>query len=118
MNLRSLVFVVVGLSVLPVLLATDWPQWRGPNHDDISAEKGLLKDWPAGGPKLSWEAKGLGAGYSSISIFGDRIFGGVRWHGARDELRARTAGARAVADQRRGQPADICHDVRSGRGRL
>jgi outer membrane protein assembly factor BamB len=52
----------------------DWAQWRGPNHDDISSETGLLKEWPEGGPKLAWEAKGLGDGYSSVSIFGDRIF--------------------------------------------
>jgi outer membrane protein assembly factor BamB len=62
--------------VSPVVSAAsgDWPQWRGPNHDDISTETGLLKDWPQGGPKLAWEAKGLGAGYSAVSIFGDRIF--------------------------------------------
>ena len=23
-----------------------WPQWRGPNRDNISPEKGLLKEWP------------------------------------------------------------------------
>ena len=28
----------------------EWPQWRGPNRDGISAEKGLLKTWPEGGP--------------------------------------------------------------------
>ena len=54
--------------------SADWPQWRGPNHDDISPDTGLLKEWPAGGPKMVWEAKGLGAGYSSISIFGDRVY--------------------------------------------
>ena len=54
--------------------SSDWPQWRGPNHDDISTETGLLKEWPQGGPKLVWEAKGLGDGYSSVSIVGDRIF--------------------------------------------
>ena len=25
--------------------ADDWPQWRGPNRDGISTEKGLLKSW-------------------------------------------------------------------------
>jgi outer membrane protein assembly factor BamB len=54
--------------------SADWPQWRGPNHDGISTETGLLKDWPEGGPKLAWEVKGLGAGYSSVSVFGDRIY--------------------------------------------
>jgi outer membrane protein assembly factor BamB len=54
--------------------AGDWPQWRGPNHDDISSETGLLQDWPEGGPKLAWEAKGLGTGFASVSILGDRIY--------------------------------------------
>ena len=40
----------------------DWPQWRGPNRDGISAEKGLLKEWPKGGPPLAWQAKGAGEG--------------------------------------------------------
>jgi outer membrane protein assembly factor BamB len=52
----------------------DWPQWRGPNHDDLCTETGLLKDWPEGGPKLVWEIKGIGTGYASISIFGNRIY--------------------------------------------
>jgi hypothetical protein len=32
----------------------DWPQWRGPNRDDLSKETGLLKTWPSGGPKRVW----------------------------------------------------------------
>ncbi len=62
------------ISTLVEAATGDWPQWRGPNHDDISTETGLLKDWPAGGPALVWENKGLGNGYSSVSIFGNRIF--------------------------------------------
>src|SRR5579872_3022014 len=52
----------------------DWPQWRGPNHDGISTETGLLQDWPESGPKLLWEIKDLGAGYASVSIYGNRIY--------------------------------------------
>jgi outer membrane protein assembly factor BamB len=52
----------------------DWPQWRGPNRDDISTEKGLLQDWPAGGPPLAWKATGLGEGYSTVAIQGGRIY--------------------------------------------
>ena len=52
----------------------DWPQFRGPNRDDISRETGLLKDWPAGGPPLAWKATGLGDGYSGVSVIGDRIY--------------------------------------------
>jgi outer membrane protein assembly factor BamB len=47
--------------------ALDWPQFHGPNRDNISRETGLLKAWPEGGPKLLWTAKGLGEGYSSVS---------------------------------------------------
>jgi outer membrane protein assembly factor BamB len=52
----------------------DWGMYRGPNRDGLSPDTGLLKQWPEGGPPLAWKATGLGQGYSSISIVGDRIF--------------------------------------------
>jgi outer membrane protein assembly factor BamB len=54
--------------------ADDWPQWRGPNRDGISAEKGLLQQWPAEGPMLVWQQEGLGDGYSTPAIADGRIF--------------------------------------------
>jgi outer membrane protein assembly factor BamB len=54
--------------------AADWPQWRGPNRDGKSADTGLLKTWPAGGPPLAWKATGLGRGYSGVTLAGDRIY--------------------------------------------
>ena len=53
----------------------DWPQWQGPNRDAVSAETGLLAEWPSGGPPLVWKVNGLGGGYSTPSIAGGRIFG-------------------------------------------
>lgn len=52
----------------------DWFQWRGPKRDGKSADTGLLKEWPVGGPPLLWKSKGLGGGYSSVSVSGDRLF--------------------------------------------
>lgn len=52
----------------------DWPQWRGPKRDGISAERGLLKDWPAGGPPVVWRASGAGTGYSSFSSAHGRLY--------------------------------------------
>ena len=52
----------------------DWPQWRGPDRNGISKETGLLKSWPATGPKKLWSLKDLGDGYGAVSIKGDRIF--------------------------------------------
>jgi len=56
------------------LFADDWPQFRGPNRDGVSKEKGLLQSWPAGGPPLDWSVKGLGSGYSTVSVAKDRIY--------------------------------------------
>src|SRR4051812_20854800 len=74
MNLRSYTFVVVGLSALSVLMAMDWPQWRGPQRNGVSEETGLLKEWPTGGPKLLWQVKELGNGYSTPAVVGNRLY--------------------------------------------
>jgi len=52
----------------------DWPQWRGPNRDNKSAETGLLQDWTAQAPKLDWKLIGIGGGYASVSIVGNRLY--------------------------------------------
>jgi len=51
-----------------------WPQFHGPNRDNQSTEKGLLKKWPEGGPALLWTTTGLGHGYSTVSITGGMIY--------------------------------------------
>ena len=53
---------------------TDWPQWRGPNRDGVSEESGLLSEWPASGPNRLWQTLGLGAGYGSLAVAGERIY--------------------------------------------
>lgn len=70
---------VAVLFALPLLGAgpapdSDWNQWRGPKRDGHSADTGLLKDWPAGGPALAWKVTDLGGGFSSVSVSGDRLF--------------------------------------------
>ncbi len=68
--------------VLPLILtiaaastsAGDWPQFHGPNRDNKSTDKGLLKTWPEGGPSRIWEAAGIGEGYSTVAIVGERIY--------------------------------------------
>ena len=52
----------------------EWPCFHGPRRDNKSTETGLLKKWPAGGPKLLWTASGLGKGYSTVSIAGGMIY--------------------------------------------
>jgi outer membrane protein assembly factor BamB len=62
-----------GLAGVATARAIDWTQWRGPNQDGISPEKGLLQEWPAGGPKLVWDVTGLGNGYSSVATASGHI---------------------------------------------
>lgn len=52
----------------------DWPQWRGPNRDGHSPDRGLLDRWPDGGPPLLWTARGLGGGYSSVAVANGTIY--------------------------------------------
>ncbi len=51
-----------------------WPQWRGPNRDNVSTETGLLKQWPDEGPPLLWKRMGLGNGVMSLAVAGGRIY--------------------------------------------
>jgi outer membrane protein assembly factor BamB len=76
-SLRKRELCVLGATILTMAaasLAADWPQWRGPARDGKSADTGLLKEWPADGPKLAWKATGLGSGYASISVVGNRLY--------------------------------------------
>ncbi|MFM7207231.1 MAG: PQQ-binding-like beta-propeller repeat protein [Planctomycetaceae bacterium] len=65
-----------GLVVLAttVATATDWPSFRGADRTAVAPDTNLLESWPADGPPLVWEARGVGRGYASLAIAGDRIF--------------------------------------------
>jgi outer membrane protein assembly factor BamB len=54
--------------------AQEISEWREENRTGISAEKGLLKSWPANGPALLWSNTDLGRGHSSVSFGTNKIF--------------------------------------------
>jgi hypothetical protein len=70
--MRKITVAIVLIAALGCLTSIccggSWPQFRGPNRDGKSAETGLLKEWPAGGPMLLWSVGGLGIGFSSVAI--------------------------------------------------
>ena len=75
MKSRWLLLVAVGLGGFALAAgAADWPQWRGPERNGISPETGLLKEWPKDGPKLLWEVKDAGDGYSTPAVVGDHLY--------------------------------------------
>ncbi len=73
---HSLMLLLV-LSLSVNVLAADnigWPCFHGPKRDNLSKETGLMQAWPKEGPELLWTASGIGHGYSSVAIVGERIF--------------------------------------------
>jgi outer membrane protein assembly factor BamB len=68
--LTSIAIVLAGIT----MGASDWPQWQGPDRTAISKETGLLKEWPRSGPPLLWTATGVGTGYGSMAVAGDRVY--------------------------------------------
>jgi len=73
---KSLAFLLLAASFGPGLNAApfDWPQWRGPDRTHISKETGLLKTWPANGPKRVWLYENAGNGYSAPAIVDGKFF--------------------------------------------
>jgi outer membrane protein assembly factor BamB len=66
-NTLKLMTVMVVVSVTSVV-AADWPWIYGPRRDSTSDQKGLLRTWPAGGPKVLWTSPvGLGFGGPAVS---------------------------------------------------
>ena len=51
----------------------DWPQFRGPDRNNISAETGLLRSWPSQGPKVLWKTA-VCEGYAGAAIKDGRIY--------------------------------------------
>lgn len=49
--------------------AADWPRFLGSDDDCSSPEAGLLKTWPATGPRVIWEVA-KGPGYSCPAVAG------------------------------------------------
>src|SRR5262245_36224569 len=71
---------IVGPEFLPQPLAiilheasANWPQWRGPQGQGISTEKGLPTEWSTT-RNVMWKTPIAGRGHSSPIIWGERIF--------------------------------------------
>ena len=60
-------------SLLPAAQGSDWTQFRGPDRTNISKETGLLRKWPAAGPKILWSVP-VTQGYAAAAIVGGRVY--------------------------------------------
>ncbi len=76
LNSVPLFFLIIFLSGCTVAAQNgcEWTSFHGPGRTNKSMETGLLKEWPDGGPELLFTVKGLGEGYSTVSIADGRIY--------------------------------------------
>lgn len=51
----------------------DWPQWMGPQRDNVLRERGLLEKFPAGGPKIVWRTP-IANGYAGPAVAGGKVY--------------------------------------------
>lgn len=73
---NSLLFAVVAVLLLAGCSekSQNTAQWRGANRNGIYQESGLLKAWPAEGPKLLWATEAIGNGYGSPVVSGNTLY--------------------------------------------
>ena len=72
-NAALLALALLAAWLTPTARADDWPHWRGPARNGISAETGWLAEWPKDGPPVVWKAR-VGTGFSSFAVAGGRVF--------------------------------------------
>ncbi len=66
------VFLGAMLLLSGTVNADDWPQWMGPQRDNVWREQGILQKFPEGGPKILWSTPVAG-GYSGPAVAGGRV---------------------------------------------
>ncbi len=64
---------VIGVTLCPALRGDDWPQWMGPQRDNVWRETGLLEKFPSDGVKVLWRAP-IAGGYAGPSVADGRVY--------------------------------------------
>ena len=73
MNIIQRVVIITILLTISQASALDWPQYLGPDRNSVSAEKGLLRSWPVGGPKVLWTVP-LGEGFGGPAVSEGKVY--------------------------------------------
>lgn len=60
------------LALVPHLPADDWPQFLGPDRNNISRSQTPLSDWPKSGPPKLWQYK-VGTGWAGPVVADGRV---------------------------------------------
>jgi outer membrane protein assembly factor BamB len=71
-NTVKLAGVLVALSVTTAM-AADWPWIYGPRRNNTSEERGLLRTWPAAGPRVLWTAP-MNPGFGGPAVSAGQVY--------------------------------------------
>ncbi len=74
--LRTIVFLqlwVLSSTLSPLLSADDWPQWMGPERDNVWRETDLIEKFPNGGPRVLWRTP-IAGGYAGPAVADGRVY--------------------------------------------
>ncbi len=79
MKTKTKVRFLIAMSILLTVSvmetkAQDWPQWRGPDRNDVSKETSLNLNWSTQKPSITWTFREAGAGYSAPTIVGTTLY--------------------------------------------
>lgn len=104
---RCLPFFAVTLAT-SLVSAADWPQWMGPNRDDVWSETGLIKTFPEAGLTFSWR-KPIHGGFASPAVAGGKVYVTDYVKSSGDDRPAPT-----TRNELKGRERVLCLDARSG----
>lgn len=71
--MRVALFLCLCSCAADLSAGADWPQFRGPNADGVSPERGLARSWPTPGPAVLW-TRDLARGYAGAAVHNGEVF--------------------------------------------
>ena len=83
---RTCLLLIAAIHMAGAAIAADWPRISGPHGDCTSPETGLMKQWPAGGPRELWQTS-VGSGFGGVAVKDGEVYLLDRDPGKTDILR-------------------------------
>ncbi|MEX2216568.1 MAG: PQQ-binding-like beta-propeller repeat protein [Phycisphaeraceae bacterium] len=93
----------------PPTFADDWPQWMGPNRDDVWHEKNIIESFPEKGLTFLWRTP-INGGFSGPAVAGGKVFVTDYQRAAGDYVPKPT-----TRNALQGKERVLCLDARTGR---
>ena len=72
-TVRQLLIACLMWASAGLLMAADWPQWRGPNRDGRWTETGIISSFPSTGLVPKWKVP-VGFGYSTPIVSSGKLY--------------------------------------------